>query len=97
MSKSFLNHRANRCCWPKPSPMKFLLTNASLILMLLVQSPLMADPDDRQDRRQERGRSVERQDKRDCRQDEPSRLAGPGQLQLEVNAFRQAHGIYEKF
>jgi hypothetical protein len=24
-------------------------------------------------------------------------LAGPGQLQLEVNAFRQAHGIYEKF
>ena len=31
---------------------------------------LLADNDDRQDRRQERGRSDERQDKRDCRQDE---------------------------
>ena len=30
----------------------------------------LADNDDRQDRRQERGRSDERQDKRDCRQDE---------------------------
>jgi hypothetical protein len=30
----------------------------------------LADNDDRQDRRDERGRSDERQDKRDCRQDE---------------------------
>ena len=31
---------------------------------------LLADSDDRQDRRQERGRSDERHDRRDCRQDE---------------------------
>jgi hypothetical protein len=31
---------------------------------------LASGPDDRQDRRQERGRSDERQDKRDCRQEE---------------------------
>ena len=30
----------------------------------------LADGDDREDRRDERGRSDERQDKRDCRQDE---------------------------
>jgi len=30
----------------------------------------LADSDDRQDRRQERGRSDERQDRRDCRQEE---------------------------
>jgi hypothetical protein len=30
----------------------------------------IADADDRQDRRQERGRADERQDRRDCRQDE---------------------------
>ncbi|MFZ0468045.1 MAG: hypothetical protein WAL92_03915 [Thiogranum sp.] len=30
----------------------------------------LADRDDRQDRRQERGRSDERQDRRDCRQEE---------------------------
>lgn len=30
----------------------------------------LAGPDDRQDRRQERGHSDERQDRRDCRQDE---------------------------
>lgn len=30
----------------------------------------LADGDDRQDRRQERGRSDERQDRRDCRQEE---------------------------
>ena len=30
----------------------------------------LADPDDRQERRQERGRSDERQDRRDCRQEE---------------------------
>lgn len=31
---------------------------------------LASGPDDRQDRREERGRSDERQDKRDCRQEE---------------------------
>jgi hypothetical protein len=31
---------------------------------------LATAPDDRQDRRQERGRSDERQDRRDCRQEE---------------------------
>jgi hypothetical protein len=31
---------------------------------------LASGPDDRQDRRQERGRSDERQDRRDCRQEE---------------------------
>jgi hypothetical protein len=31
---------------------------------------LAGGPDDRQDRRQERGRSDERQDRRDCRQEE---------------------------
>ena len=30
----------------------------------------IAGPDDRQDRREERGRSDERQDRRDCRQEE---------------------------
>jgi hypothetical protein len=35
-------------------------------------SPVLsfASPDDRQDRRQERGRSDERQDRRDCRREE---------------------------
>ncbi len=39
---------------------------------LLIAAPILsyAGPDDRQDRRQERGRSDERQDKRDCRQEE---------------------------
>ena len=32
--------------------------------------PVYAGPDDRQDRREERGRSDERQDRRDCRQEE---------------------------
>lgn len=39
---------------------------------LLIATPILsyADSDDRQDRREERGRSDERQDKRDCRQEE---------------------------
>ena len=40
------------------------------VLLASSQVPAYADPDDRQDRRQERGRSDERQDRRDCRQDE---------------------------
>jgi hypothetical protein len=39
---------------------------------LIMTSPVLsfASPDDRQDRRQERGRSDERQDRRDCRREE---------------------------
>ena len=50
--------------------MKKILT--SVISLLLIVTPILtyAGPDDRQDRRQERGRSDERQDRRDCRQDE---------------------------
>ncbi len=50
--------------------MKLLILLFTSILLLTLQIPANADPDDRQDRRQERGRSDERQDKRDCRQDE---------------------------
>ena len=46
------------------------MTIATALLLTLTNLPVNADPDDRQDRRQERGRSDERQDKRDCRQDE---------------------------
>ena len=50
--------------------MKIFMTIAAALLLTLTNLPVHADPDDRQDRRQERGRSDERQDKRDCRQDE---------------------------
>ena len=48
------------------------LVAAIILNLLIVLTPAIAvaDPDDRQDRRQERGRSDERQDKRDCRQEE---------------------------
>ncbi len=50
--------------------MKFL--TSAIISLLILMSPALslAERDDRQDRRDERGRSDERQDKRDCRQDE---------------------------
>ena len=43
-----------------------------MAVMMLAGSTLTvyAGPDDRQDRREERGRSDERQDRRDCRQEE---------------------------
>jgi hypothetical protein len=50
--------------------MRILTVLATSALLLCAQMPAFADPDDRQDNRQERGRSDERQDKRDCRQDE---------------------------
>lgn len=50
--------------------MKLLTVLATTALLLMTQAAAYADPDDRQDRRQERGRSDERQDRRDCRQDE---------------------------
>ena len=49
---------------------KLITGLAAITLLSFVQAPAFADPDDRQDRRQERGRSDERQDKRDCRQEE---------------------------
>ena len=39
-------------------------------LMLYAPMAALAGPDDRQERRDERGRSDERQDRRDCRQEE---------------------------
>ena len=50
--------------------MKLYAAIAAGILLAVTQVPVFADDDDRQDRRQERGRSDERQDKRDCRQEE---------------------------
>lgn len=50
--------------------MKLVTALFTSLLILLSPVASFADPDDRQDRRQERGRSDERQDKRDCRQDE---------------------------
>ena len=47
-------------------------TISLLMASVLLLAPLTtyAGPDDRQDRREERGRSDERQDRRDCRQEE---------------------------
>ena len=50
--------------------MKNALLAIACALVLAGPVESFADPDDRQDRRQERGRSDERQDRRDCRQDE---------------------------
>jgi len=50
------------------------MKNIIVLIVLLVLSGIntqaIAGSDDRQDRREERGRSDERQDKRDCRQEE---------------------------
>jgi hypothetical protein len=50
--------------------MKWLTAMVAGLMLCGTMIPVQADPDDRQDRRQERGRSDERQDKRDCRQEE---------------------------
>ena len=50
--------------------MKLLAVLFTSVLILLSPVAAIADPDDRQDRRQERGRSDERQDRRECRQEE---------------------------
>ena len=47
---------------------------------------LLAGSDDRQDRRQERGRSDERQDRRDCRQEEG--LAGQDKRECKQEEVR---------
>lgn len=49
--------------------MRIILVLLSTMLLNLAPSTYAA-PDDRQDRREERGRSDERHDRRDCRQDE---------------------------
>ncbi|MDH4041946.1 MAG: hypothetical protein OEV88_14945 [Gammaproteobacteria bacterium] len=50
--------------------MKFSTAIAAGVLLAVTQVAVYAGPDDRQDRREERGRSDERQDRRDCRQEE---------------------------
>lgn len=50
--------------------MKFLTAVFASVLLLSAPLASLADPDDRQERRQERGHSDERQDRRECRQDE---------------------------
>ena len=50
--------------------MKTILPLLFILLSFGVQSTAFSDPDKRQEKREERGRSDERQDKRDCRQEE---------------------------
>ena len=50
--------------------MKSISVIFTAFILTFTQISVFADNDDRQDRRQERGRSDERQDKRDCRQEE---------------------------
>ncbi|RLA43464.1 MAG: hypothetical protein DRR42_21710 [Gammaproteobacteria bacterium] len=50
--------------------MKKVLALMIFLVTTSVHIQVLADPDDRQDRRQERGRSDERQDRRDCRDEE---------------------------
>jgi hypothetical protein len=50
--------------------MKALAVVVTAMCLILTQLNALAAPDDLQDRRQERGRSDERQDRRDCRRDE---------------------------
>ncbi len=50
--------------------MKSLITPVIAAVLVFTPYVAVADPDDRQDRREERGRSDERQDRRDCRRDE---------------------------
>ena len=50
--------------------MKSITVIFTALLLVFTQVYAAAGPDDRQDRRQERGRADERQDRRDCRQEE---------------------------
>ena len=50
--------------------MKTVTAMAALLVLLAGWQPAFADPEDRQDRRQERGRADERHDRRDCRREE---------------------------
>ena len=50
--------------------MKTILPLLLILMSFGVQSTAFSDPDKRQEKREERGRSDERQDRRDCRQEE---------------------------
>jgi hypothetical protein len=50
--------------------MKNIITLFTALVLMTIQYPAFAAPEERQDRREERGRSDERQGKRDCRQEE---------------------------
>jgi hypothetical protein len=50
--------------------MRFIAAFIVALVLSCTNFYVFAGPDDRQDRRQERGRSDERQDRRDCRQEE---------------------------
>ena len=50
--------------------MKKRLGLMTFLLIASFQLPVLADRDNREDRREERGRSDERQDRRECRDDE---------------------------
>lgn len=50
--------------------MKIFAAILAVLMLALTQVPAYADPDDRDDRRDERGRSDERNAKQDCRQEE---------------------------
>ena len=50
--------------------MKLIAAILTGIVLATAQIYTYAGPDDRQDRRQERGRADERQDKRECRREE---------------------------
>ena len=66
-----------------------LLLTAGLLAVAPVAS--YADPDDRQDRRQERGRADERQDRRDCRREEG--VAGQDKRECKQEEVRDGvHG-----
>jgi hypothetical protein len=63
-------------CWyrlnknHKETEMKNIIALMVISVLAGFNAQAFADPDDREDRRDERGRSDERQDKRDCRQEE---------------------------
>ena len=50
--------------------MKLIAVGFAVLILVCTQISVVAGPDDRQDRRQERGRANERHDRRDCRQEE---------------------------
>ena len=65
-------------------------TSLILTVGLLALAPIagFADPEDRQDRRQERGHADERQDRRDCRREE-----GVGQDKRECKQEEVRDGV----
>ena len=66
--------------------MKSIATIFTALLLIFTQVSAFAGPDDRQDRRDERGRSDERQDRRDCRREEG--LTGAGKRECKQEEVR---------